>query len=74
MSETDLDCLPTCKMELAVTIRAPSSMLSLPHWPGGSRYHLLPTLLLYCKLFSISNNSPQSLISLCLETTQDMHP
>ena len=59
--------IPTSKLELAATIiNAPQSMSSLPYWLGDSRiYHLLPILLLSCKISSISNNSPQPLISLC---------
>ena len=60
MSET------ASKMEGAVTIMAPPYMPSLPHWPGDNRfYYLLPTLLSSCKICSISNNSPQTLMSLC---------
>ena len=66
MSETDRGRLPTSKVELAVTIingsptyaKSPILAKRLPN-------HLLPTLLSSCKLSSISNNSPQPLISLC---------
>ena len=64
MSETDPRPLPTSKMALAVTIngspiyaKSPVLARRLPD--------LLPTLLLSCKISSISNNSPQPLISLC---------
>ena len=57
MPETDTGPLTTSKMELAVTILNGSPyMLSLSNWPGDSRiYHLSPTLLLSCKISSISN-------------------
>ena len=45
---------------------SPSYMPSLPYWPGDpSIYQLLPTLLLSCKISSISSNSPQPLTSIC---------
>ena len=67
MSETDLGPLQISKMELAVTIINGSPIYAKsPVWPGDSQiYHPLPTLLLFCKISSISNNSAQSLISLC---------
>ena len=70
MSETDPSPLPTSKMELGVTIIKGSLIYtkspSLPYWPGDPRIcDLLPTLLLFCKISIISNNSLQPLISVC---------
>ena len=67
MPEADPGPLPTSKMKLAVAIINGSPIyVNLSYWTGDSQiYHLLPTLLLSCKIFSISNNSPQPLISLC---------
>ena len=67
MSETDPGPLPTSKMELAVTIikgsiyaKSPVLARRLPDL--SSIIHIL----LFCKISSISNNSPQSHISLLL--------
>ena len=65
MSETDVGPLPISKRELM----APQYKPSLLYWTGDSRiYQLLPILLLSCKISSISNNSPQILISLCFKS------
>ena len=67
MSGTDPGYLPESMMELAVAIINGSPIH--PKSPVLARrpQHLssLPTSLLSCKIFSISNNSPQHLISLC---------
>ena len=69
MSKTDPGALPTSKLDLAVTIINGSpiypSRVSLQYCPQDfCIYHLLPTLLLSCKIASISNNSPLALTSL----------
>ena len=67
MSGTDPDHLPESMMELAVAIINGCPIHAKSPVLARKPQHLssLSTSLSSCKIFSISNNSPQPLISLC---------